>query len=225
MQPDTSLAAAFGAWQPRLGKAAPASFTAWQRVVAELLSGPQQPRRESELNRLFQETSLQSPATTATASLGQLAEALAPFPRGTKQAPVIAALARWWLRTWGDDVDPDWRHDLEQCRRELRRIRGLGPETADRLLLFAAGQRVFPVERAALRIAVRHDWLDVPVDDAAAQALFRRAAGDDVTGLQQLSRWLHELGATHCGRIPQCAGCPLEPYLPVGGPHEPPDST
>ena len=57
-------------------------------------------------------------------------------------------------------------------RESLRQIRGLGPATVDELLLFAAQLAVFPIDRSALRVAIRHGWLDMPVEDEPAQSFF-----------------------------------------------------
>jgi len=187
-------------------------------MVAELTLGAQQTQHVERLRWAFADTVLASPALTASAAVGQLAEALSPLPRAANKAPVVLALAKWWVNTFGDELSPTWHRDVQQDRLELRQIRGLGPETADRLLLFGANRPVFPVDRGALRVAVRHGWLDLPVDDEDAQALFRSATGGEVQMMQLLARWLHRIGETQCGRVPNCAGCPLEPLLPPGGP-------
>lgn len=211
----TSLRASYGPIPP-------ASFdAAWRRMVAELALGPQQTAYLEALRQAFSETPLQSPAQTAAATVGQLAEALASFPRAANKAPVVLALAKWWLAAFGNELSPTWRRDGEQDRRELRQIRGLGPETVDRLLLFGADRAVFPVDRGVLRVAVRHGWLDLPVDDDEAQSIVRSATGGDIAALHSLARWLHRVGESHCGRVPQCEGCPLEPLLPPGGPIDP----
>jgi endonuclease-3 related protein len=206
----------------RYGAVAASPFdAAWPRMVAELALGPQQEAHREALRQALVESPLQSPSRTAAASVGQLAEALAPFPRAANKAPVVLALAKWWLENFGDELSPEWNRDLEADRRELRQIRGLGPETVDRLLLFGAGRAVFPVDRGALRVAVRHGWLDLPVEDDDAQSLFRSATNGEVAALQSLARWLHRVGEAHCGRTPQCEGCPLEPHLPPEGPINP----
>jgi endonuclease-3 related protein len=194
---------------------------AWPRMVAELVLGPQQHDHAPALQRALSVEPLCTPTLTAAAAVGNVAEVLSPFPRAANKAPVVQALARWWLQTFGDEPSPEWNRDLEQDRRELRSIRGLGPETVDRLLLFGAGRAIFPVDRSALRVAVRHGWLDLPVEDEEAQALFRSVTGGDVNALQALARWLHRIGDAHCGRVPDCNGCPLEPLLPASGPIDP----
>jgi len=222
MSSSVPFAIAVQSLNEQLGSPTPPLFdAAWHRTVAELVLGPQQASHTPELRTAFAETPLHSPAQTSAASVGQLAEALAPFPRAASKAPVMLALAKWWLDTFGDELSPAWNRDREHDRLALRKIRGLGPETADRLLLFGAERIVFPVDRGALRVAVRHGWLDLPVEDDDAQSLFRSVTDTDVAKMQSLARWLHQIGETHCGRVPQCEGCPLQSLLPPGGPIDP----
>lgn len=218
----STITMAVSALRAAFGAVAPAHFdAAWHRMVAELVLGPQQAEHVEQLRPIFAESVLQSPALTAATAVVQVAEVLAPFPRAASKAPVVLALAKWWVHAFGDELSPPWNCDLQQDRLELRQIRGLGPETVDRLLLFGAGRSVFPIDRSALRVAVRHGWLNLPVEDDDAQALFRSATEGDVAAMQSLARWLHRVGESHCGRVPNCIGCPLEPLLPPGGPIDP----
>ncbi|OYW15596.1 MAG: hypothetical protein B7Z55_14960 [Planctomycetales bacterium 12-60-4] len=172
--------------------------------------------RQAELGMTFS-----PPADVAAMSTGQLIEALEHVPRGPQKAGVWRALAQWWQATFGDDVDPAWTGSLEDYRLALRKIRGLGPEMVDRLLLFAAGLPVVPIDRATLRVLVRHGWLDLPVDDESAQATLLAAFGDSVSELQRSVLGFREIGARFCGRQPACDECPLKPLLPLEGPIDP----
>jgi len=206
-----------------LRKANPSSLdagddTAWQRCLTELLSGH---AAAAEAVRQVVHVELASPETVATQSLAQLLEALKPVPRGPQKAGVVKALAEWWRSEFGDEADPAWPRGLDDYRAALRAIRGLGPETVDRLLLFGAGLLVAPVDRATLRIVVRHGWLDLPVTDEEAQATFLAGLGRSVDELRDGVRRLHDIGIEFCGRVPDCERCPLKPFLPAGGPLSP----
>ncbi|MDX1970856.1 MAG: hypothetical protein SFV23_27060 [Planctomycetaceae bacterium] len=162
-----------------------------------------------------------SPSDLAAMSTGQLIEALAQVPRGPQKAGVLKALANWWCSTFGDDADPAWTGALEDYRLELRKIRGLGPETVDRLLLFAARLPVIPIDRATLRVLVRHGWLDLPVEDESAQATLKGAFGTSIDEFQRAVTGFQDIGSQFCGREPACDACPLKPLLPPGGPIDP----
>jgi endonuclease-3 related protein len=194
-----------------------ADLTAWQRCLAELLCGGN--RMESLCHLLIVEWS--SPMTVAGQSLGTMLELLKPIPRGPQKAGVVKALATWWQTEFGDESQPEWSAGLEHYRTALRGIRGLGPETVDRLLLFGAGLSVVPVDRATLRIAVRHGWIDLPVSDEAAQATMLSGLGPSLAELRDGVRRLQAIGVEFCGRVPDCERCPLKLLLPAGGPLSP----
>ncbi|HET6425594.1 MAG TPA: endonuclease III domain-containing protein [Planctomycetaceae bacterium] len=190
--------------------------SAWWRAVVELLWGDAE--AAAEVVRSLKFGPLATAGQCAAASPASLMAALEEVPRGPQKSSVLIRLAQWWGEEFGDDDSPEWRADIEHYRAALRSIRGIGPETADRLLLFAAGRTVFPVDRAILRIAVRHGWLDWPVDDESAQSSLVSAFGSDVPEMQFAARRLKAIGAEFCGRVPKCEACPLKSWLPEPGP-------
>src|SRR5262245_3657924 len=58
----------------------------------------------------------------------------------------------------------EWLRDASTStsalREELAGLNGIGPATADAILLFGLRRGVYPVDRATYRILVRHDWID-----------------------------------------------------------------
>lgn len=195
--------------------------SSWHRFLRELLGLTQGHAANKPLTELFRCSPLSSPGQTAAVSAGNLVEILQPIPRGPQKASVIRAVAAWWIAQFGDEESPACTRGVESYRTSLREIRGLGPATVDQLLLFAADLPVFPVDRTALRVAVRHGWLDLPVEDDEAQAFFVNGQDQCRQHLQELSRLLTLVGESHCGREPKCNGCPLESMLPAGGPRSP----
>lgn len=188
----------------------------WTRFVREIVAGDLP--TDSARIALLQTIMLASPRACATAGTPALMEALQEIPRGAQKTAVLQRLAQWWQQEFGDELNPLWSADIAHYRVALRAIRGLGPETADRLLLFGASLPVFPIDRAILRVAVRHGWIDLPVDDEGAQTTFRSAFGPDINSQQSAARGLKSIGATFCGREPNCVECPLRSLLPEHGP-------
>ncbi len=189
---------------------------AWWRCLHELLWGDQVP--DENIAQNLRHGPLATPGACATASTAVVMEALTDVPRGPQKASVLSRLAQWWLTEFGDELAPEWRADCDHYRQALRAIRGIGPETADRLILVAGGLPVFPIDRGTLRIAVRHGWLDFPVDDEQTQATFHSALDGDATAMQHAARSLKSIGTRFCGRVPDCTACPLASFLPESGP-------
>jgi endonuclease-3 related protein len=109
--------------------------------------------------------------------------------------------------------------DLQTLRAALLGISGIGPETADSILLYAGGLPSFVVDAYTSRVLARHGWIDSEADYHAIQAEFARQLPEDAPLFNEYHALLVELGKRHCKKqAPQCEGCPLEPLLPAGGP-------
>ena len=114
-------------------------------------------------------------------------------------------------------------------REVLLALPGVGPETADAILLYALGQPVMVVDEYLRRVVTRHSLIDEAARYPAVQALALEAfAGDAPQTLLAHYNEFHALivmvGKTHCGGVPMCAGCPLNrpafypPATPRSGP-------
>jgi endonuclease-3 related protein len=215
VQASTHLAARYGSG------ALDESSSAWTRFVSVLLVGSLPGAASGRLKELLEAEPFMSPRVTSGLTTGQLVELLAPVPRGPQKAGVLKSFAEWWLTQFGEECSPDWTRDSGFYRESLRRIRGLGPATVDELLLFGARVAVFPLNRGALRVAVRHGWLDLPIEDDEAQDFFVRGLGSNGIDAREFSRLMSLVADSHCGREPNCEGCPLQPLLPPGGPLNP----
>jgi endonuclease-3 related protein len=204
------------------GRAEPlAANSTWELFLRSLFGVPIDHRANDVFSELLRSSALATPTETARTPAGQLVDVLAPIPRGPQKASVVRAVAAWWLNQFDEALTPQWQRGVEFYRESLRAIRGLGPATVDELLLFAAQLKVFPVDRTAIRVAVRHGWLDLPLEDDEAQSLFVRGLSQAEIDPREFSRLLTKVGESHCGREPKCDGCPLQSLLPPGGPLSP----
>ena len=199
----------------------PSAGSTWELFLRVLFGVSSDHRASDTLCELFKSSALASPTETTQTPAGQLVEVLSPIPRGPQKASVVRAVAAWWLDQFGETLSPEWTRGAQFYRESLRAIRGLGPATVDELLLFAAQLKVFPVDRTALRVAVRHGWLDLPLEDDEAQSFFVRGLNQAEIDPREFSRLLTKVGESHCGREPKCEDCPLQPLLPSGGPLSP----
>jgi endonuclease III related protein len=106
-------------------------------------------------------------------------------------------------------------------RERLLAIKGIGPETADSMLLYAGGHLSFVIDAYTKRIFARHGWCRAEADYDDLQRLCEGALSHKPPGLR-LDYWqdfhaqLVRVGKHFCRpRDPRCAGCPLEALLPV----------
>ncbi|MBM4075180.1 MAG: hypothetical protein FJ267_06010 [Planctomycetes bacterium] len=195
--------------------------TMWEQALRIICGVSHDHAFSAEFSELLESTILGEPAKTFSASNGQLLETLKTVPRGQQKASVVKSLAGWWISRFENCLDPEWVHGLDEYRGQLRAIRGLGPAIVDELLLFVGRLRVFPVDRPALRIAVRHGWIDLPAEDSDVQSFFVQGCEQSNVEPREFSLQLAIVGKDHCWREPLCDGCPLQSMLPSCGPINP----
>lgn len=165
------------------------------------------------------EAGLTDPAALAATSPTELASLLreAGVTRPDRHVGLLLRLAEWTSRRAGSlETAP-----TEALREELRNVRGIGPATADAILLFALHRPAYPLDRASYRIFVRHGWIDPTAEYDEARDVAERLAGPDPESLTTLAFGLETIGADYCRvRQARCERCPLRPFLPEGGPIE-----
>ncbi len=104
--------------------------------------------------------------------------------------------------------------ETTKARVQLLALAGVGPETADAILLYALGKPVMVVDEYLRRLVTRHNLLHENVRYAEIQQLALGAfAEDDAAHRTQHYNEFHalvvELGKRHCRRHPDCSSCPL----------------
>jgi endonuclease-3 related protein len=131
----------------------------------------------------------------------------------------------------------------EKLRMELLALHGVGPETADSILLYAGDHPVFVVDAYTRRILERHKIIDAKtgyeevreliervIGEAEPESLRPRCPGEDPrhpasrrsamprNALVQHYNEFHALivrtGVEYCRKAPRCEGCPLQGFLP-----------
>jgi endonuclease-3 related protein len=98
----------------------------------------------------------------------------------------------------------------DRIRAVLLSIGGIGPETADAILLYAAGRPVFPVDAYARRLFSRHDIVEPSLPYETLRRLVERAIGPEPAALNEFHALIVRVGKDFCRAAPRCGGCPLE---------------
>ena len=100
---------------------------------------------------------------------------------------------------------------VETLREELLSINGVGRETADSIILYAAGKPSFVVDAYTHRILVRHGLVAPQDDYETIKDLFESALPQDTALWSDFHAQLVSTGKNFCKPTARCAGCPLEP--------------
>ena len=123
-----------------------------------------------------------------------------------------------WLcaRIEGDDALSLRRAPLPRLRHDLLQVRGIGPETADSILLYALGKSTFVVDAYTRRFMSRHDLISPNAGYAEIQELFQDSLPRSVRLYNEYHALIVRLGKEICRPRPLCAQCPL--LDPLGPP-------
>lgn len=151
----------------------------------------------------------------------ELEEWLRPAGYYRVKARRLRNLLALLVEQYHGSLEAMFRTDLETLRRQLLGINGIGPETADSILLYAGGLPVFVVDTYTHRVLARHGWVGFDADYYQLQEHFQSSLPPQVALYNEYHALLVRLGHVHCRKTPKCDGCPLADLLPDGGPLEP----
>ncbi|MBI4591682.1 MAG: endonuclease III domain-containing protein [Candidatus Rokubacteria bacterium] len=98
---------------------------------------------------------------------------------------------------------------LGSLRRELLAVPGIGPETADSILLYALGRPVFVVDAYTRRVLARHRLVRHGAGYEEIRGLFERSLPSDPRLFNEYHALLVAVGKQYCRRRPRCEECPL----------------
>jgi len=130
----------------------------------------------------------------------------------------LRAFCRYLDERYGGSMTRMAETSLEDLRPELLDVNGIGPETADDILLYACDKPVFVVDAYTRRILGRHGLVTADIAYEELRATFEDAIEPDVQMFKEYHGLLVYTGKDFCRRKPKCAACPLQPLLEDGQP-------
>jgi endonuclease III related protein len=136
-----------------------------------------------------------------------------------QKADRLFAFLRFLETRHTGSLDRLFRQPLADLRRQLLDLPGVGPETADSIVLYAAKRPVFVIDAYTRRLLHRHGYRgrEEPYEDLRRR--FEAALPPDVNLFNEFHALIVRLAKERCrSGIPDCRGCPLEPFLPRSGP-------
>ncbi len=137
------------------------------------------------------------------------------------KARTLRAFLAALRRDHGGSLGPLLREPAGTLRPWLLAIPGIGPETADCILLYAAASPTFVADAYARRILARHGLAPFGASYAAVRGEALAHLPPDAPLHGELHALLVAAGKQFCRSRPRCAACPLAPDLPGGTPLTP----
>ena len=143
----------------------------------------------------------------------ELAVLIKPSGYFTVKAKRLQNLMRYVWKNYHGDIEQFFLQSLESLREELLSISGIGPETADDIILYAANKPTFVVDAYTYRIALRHYFIYQDDDYNAIKEIFESSLPKDVKLFNEFHALLVVAGKNFCKRKnPLCSKCPLNIY-------------
>jgi endonuclease-3 related protein len=125
------------------------------------------------------------------------------------KAKRLRNFTQWLLDNYEGRLDALDAVQTRRLREELLGISGIGPETADSILLYALERPVFVVDTYTARVAVRHGLIEPDINYDWLQHLFESNLEPDVPLFNEFHALLVHVGKDFCKPKPRCAACPL----------------
>ena len=108
-----------------------------------------------------------------------------------------------------------FRQKSEPLRAELLSVNGIGPETADSILLYAGETPIFVIDAYTKRIFSRHGVLPYGKSYDEFQSLFMKHLPRQAALYNQYHAMLVNVGKDFCRARPRCDSCPLRGWRGV----------
>jgi endonuclease-3 related protein len=146
----------------------------------------------------------------ARLSRQELAELIRPAGYYNIKADRLRNFLELIDREWNGDLNQFLAQPLDALRESLLSVKGIGPETADSMILYAAEKPIFVVDAYTHRILTRHNVIDESYDYHQIQELFMDALDEDVQLFNEFHALIVNCGKQFCKKSrPDCTGCPV----------------
>jgi endonuclease-3 related protein len=143
-----------------------------------------------------------------------LQEAVRPAGYFRQKAARLKAVVAWLVDRFDGSMAKAAEADTAALREELLAIKGIGPETADSILLYALDKPVFVIDTYTWRVLSRHRLVGEETSYEEMQELMQSKLPRDSTLYNEYHALLVAVGKEFCRKEARCERCPLKPFLP-----------
>ncbi|MCL0049165.1 endonuclease III domain-containing protein [Dehalococcoidia bacterium] len=157
----------------------------------------------------LKEAGILSPASLNRIPVGELADLIHPSGYYNAKARKIKAFVERLGESYGGSLERMFALHITALRRELLSIYGIGQETADSIILYAARKPVFVIDAYTGRIVARLGLSTNKASYTALQALFMDHLPHDEKLYNEYHALLVRHGKETCKRSPLCHHCCL----------------
>lgn len=144
----------------------------------------------------------------------ELAELIRPAGYFRLKATRLKNLLLFFKNECRFDLSRLQERDQDELREKLLGVKGVGPETADSILLYALEKPSFVVDAYTRRMVSRHGLLPEDVDYEELRAWFMDVLPEDIRLYNEYHALIVRTAKNWCKKKkPLCDTCPLQPFL------------
>jgi len=122
----------------------------------------------------------------------------------------LKAFVHFLVNDYHASMDRMRKEEMGILRTKLLNIHGIGPETADSILLYGLDKPVFVIDAYTKRALSRHSIVKHDDSYKSIQDLFHSELKRDTVLFNEYHALFVRLGKIYCRKKPMCKGCPLE---------------
>ena len=157
----------------------------------------------------LKEARVLSPRALRQLSLSEVARLIHPCGYYNAKALKLKSFAQWLGENYEDDLDRLFANSVDRLRQQLLSVHGIGQETADSIILYAANKPIFVIDAYTRRILNRTGLTPKGNSYSAYQSLFMNNLPADRSLFNEYHALLVCLGKDVCRKRPLCQQCCL----------------
>jgi endonuclease III related protein len=158
-----------------------------------------------------------TPTAVAKAHIRSLHSLIRPSGYFRQKARALKAFVQFLRSEYRGSLKRMFATPTLELREKLVRVWGIGPETADAILLYAGQHPVFVVDAYTKRIMARHGWIGDKAKYEEIRWMFERQFPGDVERFEEFHGLIVSVGKNWCRKqVADCEKCPLGRYLEEG---------
>ena len=142
-------------------------------------------------------------------NIKKLASAIKPSGYYNQKAEKLKIFSNYLLKNYNGILKKLFSKNIPELRKELLSIKGIGPETADSIILYSAEKPIFVIDNYTKRIFSRLGFCNENCKYDELQELFMKSLKPDVKMFNNYHALLVEHAKNNCRKKPVCTGCLL----------------
>jgi endonuclease III related protein len=152
---------------------------------------------------------LLTPEALRKVPVERLAELIRPAGYYNVKSVRLKEFVGWLFECHGGSLARMFTGDWRELREELLRVKGVGRETCDSILLYAGGKPSFVIDAYTQRLFSCLGMIPEKAGYEEVRALFMANLPADPALFNEYHALIVEHGKEHCRKKPRCPGCPL----------------